>query len=55
MMLPVAIGYLDRIRIEEKWLSEQLGKDYWIYRERTKKIIPLLYYSVRVSQPYRMA
>lgn len=43
MMLPVAIGYLYRIRIEEEWLSEQLGKDYRIYRERTKKIVPFLY------------
>jgi len=36
-------------------LSEQLGKDYWIYRERTKKIIPFLYQAVRFSQPDRMA
>ncbi|HEY9075160.1 MAG TPA: isoprenylcysteine carboxylmethyltransferase family protein [Anaerolineaceae bacterium] len=43
MMIPVSIGYLYRISIEEKFMSEQLGEDYLIYREHTKKIIPLLY------------
>ena len=43
MMIPVSIGYLYRMRIEEKFMSEQLGEDYMIYQERTKKIIPLLY------------
>jgi protein-S-isoprenylcysteine O-methyltransferase Ste14 len=43
MMIPVLIGYLYRISIEEKFMSEQLGEDYRIYQERTKKIIPLLY------------
>ncbi len=31
------------ITTEEKFMSEQLGKDYLIYQEHTKKIIPLLY------------
>jgi len=43
MMIPVSIGYLYRINIEENFLSEQLGEDYQFYRERTKKIIPMLY------------
>jgi protein-S-isoprenylcysteine O-methyltransferase Ste14 len=43
MMIPVTIGYLYRMRIEEKFMSEQLGEDYRIYQEHTKKIIPLLY------------
>jgi protein-S-isoprenylcysteine O-methyltransferase Ste14 len=43
MMLPILIGYFYRIRIEEKFMREQLGEDYQIYQERTKKIIPLLY------------
>lgn len=43
MMIPVFIGYLYRIRIEEKFMSEQLKEEYLIYQERTKKIIPLLY------------
>lgn len=43
MMMPISIGYLYRVRIEEKFMSEQLGEDYLIYQEHTKKIIPLLY------------
>jgi protein-S-isoprenylcysteine O-methyltransferase Ste14 len=43
MMIPVSIGYLYRMRIEEKFMSEQLGEEYLIYQEHTKKIIPLLY------------
>ena len=43
MMIPVSIGYLYRISIEEKFMSEQLGEDYQFYQERTKKIIPMLY------------
>ena len=43
MMLPVAIGYLYRISIEERFMSEQHGEDYRIYLARTKKIIPFLY------------
>lgn len=43
MMIPISIGYLYRMRIEEKFMSEQLGEDYLIYQEHTKKIIPLLY------------
>lgn len=43
MMIPVSIGYLYRMSIEEKFLSEQLGEDYLIYQKHTKKIIPLLY------------
>ena len=43
MMIPISIGYLYRIRIEEKFMSEQIGEDYLIYQEHTKKIIPLLY------------
>ncbi len=43
MMMPILIGYLYRMRIEEKFMSEQLGEDYFIYQEHTKKIIPLLY------------
>ena len=43
MMLPVLIGYLYRISIEEKFMRGQIGEDYQIYQGRTKKIIPLLY------------
>jgi protein-S-isoprenylcysteine O-methyltransferase Ste14 len=43
MMIPVWFGYLYRISVEEKFMSEQLGEDYLIYRAHTKKIIPLFY------------
>lgn len=43
MMMPISIGYLYRMRIEEKFMSEQLGEVYLIYQGHTKKIIPLLY------------
>jgi protein-S-isoprenylcysteine O-methyltransferase Ste14 len=43
MMIPITLGYLYRINVEEKFMLEQLGKDYLNYQERTKRIIPLLY------------
>jgi protein-S-isoprenylcysteine O-methyltransferase Ste14 len=43
MMLPVAIGYLYRIKVEERFMSEQLGEVYLNYQKRTKRIIPLIY------------
>ena len=43
MMIPVAIGYIYRIRVEEKFMVEQLGEIYKNYQIRTKRIIPLIY------------
>lgn len=43
MMIPVTVGYLYRIKIEEKFMTDQFGEDYQKYQERTKKIIPMLY------------
>lgn len=43
MMIPVTLGYLYRIKVEEKFLLDQLGEDYKKYQERTKKIIPMVY------------
>jgi protein-S-isoprenylcysteine O-methyltransferase Ste14 len=43
MMIPVTLGYLYRISVEERFMSEQLGEDYLKYQARTKKIIPMLY------------
>jgi protein-S-isoprenylcysteine O-methyltransferase Ste14 len=43
MMIPVAIGYIYRIKVEEKFMAEQLGSDYLDYQKRTKRIIPLIY------------
>jgi protein-S-isoprenylcysteine O-methyltransferase Ste14 len=43
MIIPVAIGYLYRIKVEEKFMEEQWGDDYMNYQKRTKKLIPRIY------------
>jgi protein-S-isoprenylcysteine O-methyltransferase Ste14 len=43
MMIPVTLGYLYRIKVEERFMLEQLGEDYLNYQERTKRIIPMVY------------
>jgi len=43
MMIPITIGYLYRIQVEEKFMIDQLGEDYLNYQERTNRIIPLLF------------
>jgi protein-S-isoprenylcysteine O-methyltransferase Ste14 len=43
MMVPVALGYLNRINIEEKFMIEQMGQKYIDYQKRTKKLIPMIY------------
>ncbi len=43
MMLLVTPGYLYRIKVEEKFMIEQLGKDYVNYQARTKRIVPMIY------------
>jgi protein-S-isoprenylcysteine O-methyltransferase len=43
MMIPVVIGYIYRIRVEEKFMADQLGEIYLNYQRRTKRIIPLIY------------
>jgi protein-S-isoprenylcysteine O-methyltransferase Ste14 len=43
MMLPVMIGYVYRIKVEEQFMVEQLGERYANYQKRTKRIIPLIY------------
>lgn len=43
MMIPVTLGYLYRIKVEEKFMADQLSEDYQKYQERTKRIIPMLY------------
>ena len=35
--------FLRRIRLEESMLVDEFGKEYEIYRERTKKLVPFLY------------
>jgi protein-S-isoprenylcysteine O-methyltransferase Ste14 len=43
MMIPVTMGYLYRIKAEERFMTDQLGEDYLKYQGRTKRIIPMLY------------
>jgi protein-S-isoprenylcysteine O-methyltransferase Ste14 len=43
MMIPVTLGYLYRIKVEERFMLEQLGEDYLNYQERTKRLIPMIY------------
>jgi protein-S-isoprenylcysteine O-methyltransferase Ste14 len=43
MMVPITLGYLYRIKVEERFMLEQLGEDYLNYQKRTKRIIPMVY------------
>ena len=43
MLIPIAIGYIYRINVEEQFMIEQFGQNYLDYKTRTKRIIPLLY------------
>ncbi len=43
MMIPVTLGYLYRIKVEERFMSEQLGEEYMNYQTRTKRIVPMIY------------
>lgn len=43
MMIPVTFGYMNRIRIEERFMLEQMGQEYGDYQERTKRIIPFFF------------
>jgi protein-S-isoprenylcysteine O-methyltransferase Ste14 len=43
MMIPVLVGYLNRIRVEEKFLTQQMGQKYIEYQNRTKKLIPNIF------------
>ncbi len=43
MMIPVTLGYLYRIKVEERFMIEQLGEEYLNYHTRTKRIVPLIY------------
>ena len=43
MMVPVTVGYLYRIQVEERFMLKEMGEDYLDYRSRTKKIIPMIY------------
>jgi protein-S-isoprenylcysteine O-methyltransferase Ste14 len=43
MIVPVLIGYMYRIAVEEKFMIKQMGEKYLDYRKRTKRLIPLIY------------
>jgi protein-S-isoprenylcysteine O-methyltransferase Ste14 len=43
MIIPVSLGYIYRIRVEEKFMTQQLGQRYLDYQKNTKKLIPLIY------------
>jgi protein-S-isoprenylcysteine O-methyltransferase len=43
MMIPVTLGYIYRIKVEEGFMVEQMGESYLNYQRRTKRIIPLIY------------
>ena len=43
MMIPVTIGYIYRISVEEKFMAAQMGETYLNYQKRTKRIIPFIY------------
>ena len=43
MILPVIIGIMNRIRVEENFLIEQMGQKYTDYQKRTKRLIPKIF------------
>jgi len=43
MLVPVLLGYLNRINVEEKFMVEQMGQKYLDYQKRTKRLIPMIY------------
>jgi protein-S-isoprenylcysteine O-methyltransferase Ste14 len=43
MIIPVLLGYLNRINIEEKFMVKHMGQEYLDYQKRTKKLIPRIY------------
>jgi protein-S-isoprenylcysteine O-methyltransferase Ste14 len=43
MMIPITLGYGYRIKVEERFMLEQLGENYLNYQKRTKRIIPMIY------------
>jgi protein-S-isoprenylcysteine O-methyltransferase Ste14 len=43
MLISTFIGYMNRIRVEEKFMVEQMGDKYSNYKKRTNKLIPKIY------------
>jgi protein-S-isoprenylcysteine O-methyltransferase Ste14 len=42
-VLPALVGFLYRIRVEERVLSDELGDPYRSYMRRTKRLVPFVY------------
>lgn len=43
MIIPVLLGYLNRMNVEEKFMVENMGQKYLDYQKRTKRLIPMIY------------
>lgn len=43
MIIPVLLGYLNRINVEEKFMIKNMGQKYLDYQKRTKRLIPGIY------------
>lgn len=43
MMIPVGIGYIRRMNVEEKFMAQQMGEKYIAYQKRTRRMIPFIY------------
>jgi protein-S-isoprenylcysteine O-methyltransferase Ste14 len=43
MMIPITFGYIYRIKVEERFMIEQMGENYLNYQKRTKRLIPMIY------------
>ncbi len=43
MMIPVLIGYMNRINEEEGFMIQQFGSKYNEYMKQTKRLIPWIY------------
>ena len=43
MFIPCFLGFIYRISVEERFMTEQLGQKYLDYQKRTKRLIPKIY------------
>lgn len=43
VFVPVFISFINRINIEEKLLTDQIGAEYIAYKKSTRRLIPLIY------------
>ena len=43
MITPVLVGYINRIRVEEIFMTQHMGQEYIEYKKRTKKLIPNIF------------